>query len=64
VPPVLLSGDHADISRWRLRQALLRTLQRRPQLLRGAQLPDAVQRVLEEFQAAGAAGSDDRGERP
>lgn len=64
VPPVLLSGDHADISRWRLRQALLRTLQRRPELLRTAQLPDAVQRVLEEFQAAGAAGNDDRGERP
>jgi tRNA (guanine37-N1)-methyltransferase len=64
VPPVLLSGDHADIGSWRLRQAVLRTLQRRPELLRDAQLPDAVQRALKEFQAAGAAGNDDRGERP
>ena len=64
VPPVLLSGDHADIRSWRLRQALLRTLQRRPELLRGAQLSDAVQRALNEFQAAGAAGNDNRGERP
>jgi tRNA (guanine37-N1)-methyltransferase len=63
VPPVLLSGDHADIRAWRLRQALARTLQRRPDLLRGAQLSGEIERALAEFQAAGAAGSDDRGER-
>lgn len=34
VPPVLLSGDHAAIRRWRLGQALLRTQARRPDLLR------------------------------
>lgn len=33
VPPVLLSGHHAEISRWRLQQSLLRTRQRRPDLL-------------------------------
>jgi tRNA (guanine37-N1)-methyltransferase len=33
VPPVLLSGNHADIRRWRLEQALERTRQRRPDLL-------------------------------
>ncbi|MCW5877808.1 MAG: tRNA (guanosine(37)-N1)-methyltransferase TrmD [Anaerolineales bacterium] len=33
VPPVLLSGDHARIQRWRRGQALLRTAQRRPDLL-------------------------------
>jgi tRNA (guanine37-N1)-methyltransferase len=33
VPDVLLSGDHAQIARWRRRQSLLRTFQRRPELL-------------------------------
>lgn len=33
VPPVLMSGNHADIARWRLKQALGRTQQRRPDLL-------------------------------
>jgi tRNA (guanine37-N1)-methyltransferase len=60
VPPVLLSGDHADIHRWRWRQALVRTLTRRPELLSGAQLGEA-QRALMESQAE--AGTDERGER-
>jgi tRNA (guanine37-N1)-methyltransferase len=38
VPPVLLSGDHAAIARWRREQSLRRTAQRRPDLL--AALPD------------------------
>ena len=33
VPPVLLSGHHADIRRWRLEQAVARTRERRPELL-------------------------------
>lgn len=33
VPPVLMSGNHADITRWRLQQSLGRTQQRRPDLL-------------------------------
>ena len=33
VPPVLLSGNHAEIARWRGQQSLLRTLKRRPDLL-------------------------------
>jgi len=41
VPPVLLSGNHAEIERWRRREALARTLERRPDLLRNADLtPD------------------------
>jgi len=36
VPPVLLSGDHEAIRRWRLEQALARTRERRPDLLSGA----------------------------
>ena len=33
VPPVLLSGHHAEIARWRRREAMKRTLERRPELL-------------------------------
>jgi tRNA (guanine37-N1)-methyltransferase len=38
VPEVLLSGNHAQIETWRKQNALLRTLQRRPDLLNGAEL--------------------------
>ncbi len=38
VPDILLSGDHAKIARWRREQALLRTFQRRPDLLENAML--------------------------
>jgi tRNA (guanine37-N1)-methyltransferase len=50
VPEVLRSGDHARVARWRTAQALLRTLQRRPDLIeaRGG-LGDADRRVLAEF---------------
>ena len=49
VPAVLLSGNHADISRWRLKQALGRTWQRRPDLLRARALSDDERTLLEEF---------------
>jgi tRNA (guanine37-N1)-methyltransferase len=38
VPEVLLSGNHAQIAKWRRKQALLRTLERRPELLDKASL--------------------------
>ena len=38
IPPVLLSGHHANVERWRREQALLRTLERRPDLLNQARL--------------------------
>jgi tRNA (guanine37-N1)-methyltransferase len=38
VPEVLLSGDHARVARWRRKQALARTLRRRPDLLAKADL--------------------------
>jgi len=61
VPPVLLSGNHADIRRWRLEQAVARTQVRRPDLLaRGALAPE-VSRLLSEFLAARAPGTADRG---
>lgn len=49
VPAVLLSGDHEAIRRWRLKQALGRTWQRRPDLLREAQLDEEQRLLLEEF---------------
>ena len=52
VPPVLLSGHHAEIERWRRREALRRTLERRPELLRKAALSADDQRVLEELRRA------------
>jgi len=50
VPEVLLSGHHAEIRRWRLKQALGRTWQRRPELLAARRLSEHEQTLLEEFQ--------------
>jgi tRNA (guanine37-N1)-methyltransferase len=49
VPPVLLSGHHAEISRWRRRESLRRTLERRPDLLDGPALTPEDERVLREL---------------
>lgn len=46
VPEVLLSGNHAEIGRWRRRQALQRTLERRPDLLDRASLDGDDRRFL------------------
>jgi len=50
VPDVLLSGHHENIRRWRLKQALGRTSQRRPDLLAARKLSDDERKLLEEFQ--------------
>ena len=48
VPPVLLSGNHAAVDRWRREQAVRRTLRRRPDLLADrSSLPPAVLEVLQ-----------------
>lgn len=49
VPAVLLSGDHAEIDRWRRKQALGRTWQRRPELLQEALLTPEQRALLKEF---------------
>ena len=49
VPSVLLSGNHADIARWRLKQALGRTWLRRPDLLEKRTLSTEESRLLDEF---------------
>jgi len=50
VPPVLLSGNHADIERWRMKQSLGRTWSRRPELLARVVLTTEQQALLEEYQ--------------
>jgi tRNA (guanine37-N1)-methyltransferase len=49
VPTVLLSGHHQEIERWRRREALARTLDRRPELLDGAALDAADRATLDEL---------------
>lgn len=49
VPSVLLSGDHKKIEQWRLKQALGRTWQRRPELLEKRHLSNEEQQLLQEF---------------
>ena len=53
VPEMLLSGDHARIARWRREKALLRTWQRRPDLLANAPLTEADLRFLEGLEGSG-----------
>jgi tRNA (guanine37-N1)-methyltransferase len=49
VPKVLLGGDHKAIERWRLKQALGRTWQRRPDLIEAAELDKVKRALLDEF---------------
>jgi len=56
VPPVLLSGDHAAIARWRRKQSLGRTWQRRPDLLQRRRLDETDTRLLDEFRREQAGG--------
>jgi tRNA (guanine37-N1)-methyltransferase len=50
VPSVLLSGNHGEVARWRRREALRRTLQRRPDLLTHASLTDDDRRSLADLE--------------
>ncbi len=47
VPDILLSGDHARIEKWRREQSLLRTLERRPDLLEKADLSEKDRKFIE-----------------
>ncbi len=49
VPPVLLSGHHAEIEKWRRREALKRTLERRPELLSDVALDADDKALLKEL---------------
>ncbi len=52
VPAVLLSGDHGKIARWRREQQLLRTWQRRPELLEQAELSEEDRKFLAQLKQA------------
>lgn len=49
VPSVLLSGHHANIEKWRRRQSLKRTMERRPDMLQNAELTKNDRKILEEI---------------
>ncbi|HSG96469.1 MAG TPA: tRNA (guanosine(37)-N1)-methyltransferase TrmD [Woeseiaceae bacterium] len=49
VPAVLTSGDHAEIARWRLKQALGRTYERRPDLIDKLELNEEQQALLDDY---------------
>jgi len=49
VPEVLLSGNHGKIARWRKEQQIIRTLQRRPELLEKIDLTDDDRKTLDEL---------------
>jgi tRNA (guanine37-N1)-methyltransferase len=49
VPDILLSGNHAQVERWRRLQALARTYHRRPDLLSSAPLSEEEKRLMEEW---------------
>ncbi len=51
VPPVLMSGNHAEICKWRLKQSLERTWLRRPELLESLALTDEQRKLLQLVQA-------------
>jgi len=51
VPEVLLSGNHAEIARWRLKQALGRTWLRRPELLAARGMSREEAKLLDEFKS-------------
>lgn len=59
VPPILLSGHHALIARWRRREALRRTLARRPDLLAAADLTPEDERLLAELRAEAEGRADE-----
>ena len=50
VPEVLLSGNHAEIARWRRTQSLKRTLRRRPDLLQQAELSDEDKKLIAQME--------------
>lgn len=57
VPAILTSGDHGQVRRWRLRESLRRTIERRPDLLEARALSGEEQALVDEI-AATDEGSD------
>ena len=59
MPQVLISGDHGAIRRWRLKQSLGRTWERRPDLLRGRDLDPEERTLLDEYMSERVASAVD-----
>jgi tRNA (guanine37-N1)-methyltransferase len=55
VPPILLSGHHANVEKWRREQSIIRTLERRPELLEEANLSKKEKKFLNQLLAEKAA---------
>jgi len=53
VPPELMSGNHAEIARWRREQSIIRTLNQRPELLDNAPLSDKEKNFLKKIKEKG-----------
>lgn len=51
VPPVLVSGDHGRVARWRREQALRRTAERRPDLVEKAELTPEERWLVDEWRS-------------
>lgn len=64
VPEVLLSGNHAEIAKWRRQQSLIRTLERRPDLIDESALGKADRRLLADWRSASHADPGDPGNPP
>jgi tRNA (guanine37-N1)-methyltransferase len=62
VPDVLLSGHHEQVRRWRKRQAVARTLARRPELLAAAELDDEERAIVRELSERGQEEIDNAGD--
>jgi tRNA (guanine37-N1)-methyltransferase len=58
VPTILAGGDHGAVRRWRLRESLRRTLERRPDLLEGRALSPDERKLLDELADERAAPTD------
>lgn len=63
VPSVLLSGHHKEIERWRRREALVRTAERRPDLLDGADLDEQDRAILKDVFGTAKAGDPAEGRK-
>jgi tRNA (guanine37-N1)-methyltransferase len=61
VPDALLSGHHAEIAKWRRRQSLERTLERRPELLRSAEMTPVERKWLDEERKARTIRTESKG---
>jgi tRNA (guanine37-N1)-methyltransferase len=59
VPDILLSGNHGEIARWRRRQRIIRTAQRRPDLIEKACLDEEERRLAAESMASDAENDED-----